>query len=148
MTVPHEAYVTETIAHAERTLAASFGSAVRLGSAPQLGGSDRSHVFRLEVLEGPPEVPASVVVKRAAVSGDETYDPDASTFLAPAWRLFYDWAGLQFLGQVAGAVPLAPRLYGGDRNAGLIVLEDLGSSQTLDQLLLGDDAKAAEQGLV
>jgi hypothetical protein len=148
MTVPHESYVAETIAIAEQTLSASFGSVVRLGSALGLDGSDRSHVFRLSLLEGPADAPASVIVKRAAVEDGETYDPNAAVFPAPAWRLFNDWAGLQFLGHAAPSVPLAPRLYGGDRNAGLIVLEDLGTGETLDQVLLGGDAQVAAQGLV
>jgi hypothetical protein len=148
MSIPNESYVTETIELAEHILSASLGSAVRLGAAPQLDGSDRSHVFRLSVLDGPADAPASVIVKRAAVEPNETYDPDASAFSAPAWRLFNDWAGLQFLSDVSGSEPLAPRLYGGNRNAGLIVLEDLGTGETLAQLLLGDDARAAERGLV
>jgi hypothetical protein len=133
---------------AERSLSASFGSVVRLDSAPALRGSDRSHVFRLSLLEGPSDAPASVIVKRAAVGEDETYDPAAGTYPAPAWRLFNDWAGLQFLARVTPSDPLAPRLYGGDRNARLIVLEDLGTGETLDQVLLGADARAAGQGLV
>jgi hypothetical protein len=140
--------VAETITLAERSLSASYGSVVRLDSAPALDGSDRSHVFRLSLLEGPPDAPTSVIVKRAAVGDDETYDPNAAAFPAPAWRLFNDWAGLQFLARVAPSDPIAPRLYGGDRNAGLIVLEDLGRRETLDQVLLGEDARAAENGLV
>lgn len=148
MTRAHEEYVAETIALTERILEASLGSVVRLATAPRLDGSDRSYVFRLQLLEGPPHAPTSVIVKRAAVRDDETYDPNAAAFPAPAWRLFNDWAGLQFLSHVAPSDPLAPRLYGGDPNAGLIVLEDLGTGETLDQVLLGGDAKMAEQGLV
>src|SRR5436305_190179 len=109
MIEPHDTYMAETIALAERILSESFGSAVRLDTASQLDGSDRSHVFRLSLLEGPPDAPANVIVKRAAVGDDETYDPNAAAFPAPAWRLFNDWAGLQFLGHVAGSNPLAPR---------------------------------------
>jgi hypothetical protein len=147
MTGAHEAYVAETIARTERILSSSFGSVVRLDTAPRLDGSDRSHVFRMNLLEGPADAPASVIVKRAAVGDDETYDPNAPAFPAPSWRLFNDWAGLQFLGHIAPSDPLAPRLYGGDRNAGLIVLEDLGTGETLDQVLLAGNAKVAQQGL-
>lgn len=143
-----DAYLTKTIALAERVLSASLGSRVHLDSTPQLDSSDRSHVFRLCLLEGPPDAPASVIVKRAVVGDDENYDPSAAAFLTPAWRLFNDWAGLQFLSDVAGFDPIAPRLYGGDRDAGLIVLEDLGTGETLDLLLLGKDRTAAERRLV
>lgn len=81
---------------------------MRLDTAPRLDGSDRSHVFRMSLLEGPLDAPASVIVKRAAVSNDERYDANATAFPAPAWRLFNDWAGLQFLSIVAPFDPLAP----------------------------------------
>ena len=148
MTIPYESYLTETIAIAERILSASFGSGVRLQAAPQLDGSDRSHVFRMRLVEGSAHAPPSVIVKRATVGNDESYDPNAGAFTAPAWRLFNDWAGLAFLDQIAGSDPIAPRLYGGDRNAGLIVLEDLGTGEALDQVLLARDTQAAERGLV
>jgi hypothetical protein len=102
----------------------------------------------MRLIEGPAHAPTSAIVKRAAVGNDEIYDPSGGAFPAPAWRLFNDWAGLAFLDQVAGSTPIAPRLYGGDRNAGLIVLEDLGTGETLDQVLLARDAQAAERGLV
>lgn len=148
MIQPTESYIAETRTLAERILSTSLGSAVRLDTPAPLDGSDRSDVFRLRLYAGPADAPASVIVKRAAVGDGEKYDPSAAAFPAPAWRLFNDWAGLQLLGQVAGGDPLAPRLYGGDRNVGLVVMEDLGTSETIDQILLGADATAAEQALV
>ncbi len=49
---------------------------------------------------------------------------------------------------MAGDDALAPRFYGGDRRAGLIVIEDLGSGDRPDQLLLGSDPAAAEEAMV
>ena len=43
--------------------------------------------------------------------------------------------------------PIAPRLYGADRVAGLLVMEDLGQGQSLVQPLLGNDRAAAEAAL-
>jgi hypothetical protein len=62
-----------------------------------------------------------------------------------ASTLFNDWASLQFLQQLA---PLAPRFYAGDSDSTLLIMEDLGTGQRLDQLLLGDDPVAAEQALI
>jgi hypothetical protein len=87
-------------------------------------------------------------VKRAAVGGDELLCPRCRALPAPEWRLYNDWAELASLEHVAGPDPLIPRLYGSDRNVGLIVPEDLGSDTTLDHVLLGGDAQATEQGLV
>lgn len=136
----------ETIEIAEAILAKTWDGKVRLTGGEGLGGSDRSNVYRFAVETGLAEAPASVVVKQAAARGDETYDPDAVG--GPAWRLFNDWAGLQFLTEAGGGEIPAPRFYGGDRDAGLIVLEDLGQGRQLDHLLLDKDAKAAEQGLM
>ncbi|MEJ7902363.1 MAG: hypothetical protein WKF63_10990 [Thermomicrobiales bacterium] len=73
---------------AERILSAAFG-AVRLDASTPLDPSDsseRSNLSRFQVLEGPPSVPASVVVKQAVAMGDESWDPDRPG--GPASRLF------------------------------------------------------------
>jgi hypothetical protein len=66
----------------------------------------------------------------------------------PASRLFNEWAGLQFLGEVGGDPPPAPRLYGGDRQADIFLMEDFGTGTRLDHALLGLDAAAAARTLV
>jgi hypothetical protein len=132
----------------ETIIAARFGGPLRLAEATDLRSSDRSNVLRLELLDGPPGAPASVIVKQAAGDEGETFDPDNQALFAPAWRLFNDWSALAFLGQVAGDLALFPALYGGDRSQGLIVLEDLGSGQGLHDLLLGADPAAAGRALL
>jgi hypothetical protein len=79
---------------------------------------------------------------------NQRYDPDAAEYAGTAWLLFNDWAGLQFLTEVGGSLPPAPRFYAGDRQAGLIVLEDLGDGESLDDLLSGDDPARAEQAMI
>jgi hypothetical protein len=86
------------------------------------------------------------VVKRPPP--DQPYDPDAADFPAPASLFFNHWAGLDFLGQVADDQPLTPRCYAGDRAAGVVVMEDLGQGQGIDDLLLGDDPRAAAAALI
>ena len=95
-----------------------------------------------------PDAPTSVVVKQ--VLGDEraAYDPRNTDPDSPAWRLLNDWAGAEFLSQVADDASPGPRFYGGDRAAGFIVLEDLGMGKTLADLLLGVDAPHAEAALM
>jgi hypothetical protein len=136
----------ETRAAAERVLSDAWRGAVKLEGDEGLGGSNRSNVYRFSVKEGPENGSESVVVKRAAGVGQESYDPGATQ--GPAWRLFNDWAGLQFLTEVAGANSPAPRFYGGSREVGLVVIEDLGRGSRLDHFLLGEDAEAAERGLM
>lgn len=130
---------------AERILTSSCNGAVRLAAPEPLDASPRSTVYRCVVHEAPLGAPASVIVKRVG-GGGETYDPNAAD--GPDVRLFNEWAGLQFLDRLAGERSPAARFYGGDRMAGLVVLEDLGAGAHLDEILLGDDPAAAERALV
>ena len=136
----------ETRSSAEGALRDAWGERVSLQGGVGLGGSDRSNVYRFLVVDGPDNAPESVVVKAAAAMEGETYDPGVEG--GPAWRLFNDWAGLQFLTKAAGESTPAPRFYAGNSASGLIILEDLGSGKQLDHLLLGEDAEAAEAGLM
>ena len=135
----------ETVAVVARLLAERFGGPVRLGEAEAL--HDRDHVLRLAVLDGPGGAPTSVIAKRPRAWG-APYDPDSDDPSNQAASLFGDWAGLKLLDQFTGDLELAPHFYAGDRAAGVIVIEDLGSGVRPDQLLLGDDAAAAEAVLV
>jgi Phosphotransferase enzyme family len=137
--------LTSTKAIAESILTETFEESVRLGEGSDLGGSKRSLVLRFPVLDGPMTSPESVIVKRAAAAN---FDPDTSN--EPAWLLFNDWASLQFLGEIeiAASEHFAPTFYGGDRSAGLFVMENLGEGTRLDHLLLGNDPEAAESGLM
>jgi hypothetical protein len=130
---------------AEAILAAAWGGPVRLGSGTAL--RERDTIARFPVVAAPPGRPASVVVKGATPRDDDPYDPDATDPNSQAVRLFNDWAGLALVQAVGGRPALVPRLYGGDRAQGRIVLEDLGAGPGLDHLLLGDDPVAAAAGL-
>ncbi|HEU5229404.1 MAG TPA: hypothetical protein VFU49_16420 [Ktedonobacteraceae bacterium] len=136
----------QTIALAEKLLSATFGSGIRLDAGDDLGGSNRSLVYRFHVLDRPGATPSSVIVKLAHSTADAVYQPDSPTI--PAWTFFNDWASLQFLSQLPNDVKLAPQFYCGDRASGMFIMEDLGSGQRLDQLLLGNDPAAAESALI
>src|ERR687886_1529923 len=114
----------------EKLLAAAFGGPLRLDAGQTVEGRD--YVVRFGVLEGPDGAPASVIAKRGRSWGG-AYDPDSDDPHNPAWGIFGDWAALQFLNEVAGDAAVAPQFYGGDRNAGLIAIEDLGSGERPDQ---------------
>lgn len=61
-------------------------------------------------------------------------------------RLRNEHAALELLSALAST--LAPRFIAGDAIAGLLVSDDLGAHPSLLDLLLGDDAVAARQGLL
>ena len=122
------------MAVAEQVLTNSFGGVTHLAEPEPLDASPRSTVYRCAVLAASRGAPISVIVKRAGGEG-ETYDPNAAE--EPTTRLFNEWAGLQFLDHLADAASPAARFYGGDRAAGLVVLEDLGTDGHLNGILLG-----------
>ena len=96
MTTSSDKRSWETVrAAAEQILSEVFREKVQIGETKHIGGN-RSAVFRCTLLDGPDEAPTSVVAKQAMVQKGEIYDPDAHE--GPAWRLFNEWAGLQFLG--------------------------------------------------
>jgi hypothetical protein len=140
----------EKKAIAEQILSREFGSHVHLDGGGVAGkeGSGRSKVLRCRVLDGPSGTPESVIVKFVLLKEGEIYDPDAAAALEnPATRLLNEWASLRFLSEIATEVPPAPRFYGGDREAGLIVIEDMGRGESLVQPLLGKEAAVAEEAL-
>ena len=118
---------------AERIVSEHFGSRVEL-TGPVL----------LREIGGD----ALVVRYRA---GDETFivKRSRSTAVADAdpTMFFDEWASLEFLGSLDLDPPVAPALIGGDRDALLIVLEDLGDGPSLVEPLLGVDETAAIETL-
>ena len=132
---------------AESVLSARFGGSVKLDGGEDLGGSDRSYTYRYVVVDGPDQVPASAAVKMARQWGDSgPYDPDVAE--NPAIGLLNDWAGLEFLTEVSEGMSSSPVCYGGDRETGLFVMQDMGSPRQLDHILLGDDGEEAEKALI
>jgi len=115
---------------------------VRLGPPARLPSSARTLVYRFPVADGPSNLPATVVVKQA------TRHYGARFREAVDGNVWNDWAGLRFLEEAMGSSELVPRLYGGDGTRGLLVLEDVGSSATLADALIGSSAAASEAALL
>jgi hypothetical protein len=106
---------------AERILQDYHKSAVRISNAELLTDLDRrNRLWRCSLDAASAQVPGTVIVKQVAPSG---YDPDHPD-VEDTQRFFGDWAGAQFLSQGSEEMH-GPRFYGGDLQAGFIVLEDL-----------------------
>jgi hypothetical protein len=131
-----------------RILSQAWSGPVVLGDGYQLRG-DR--VLRFDIAAAPPvndgPTPASVVVKQAQRNAERPYDPDTADKPNGAWGLFEDWAGTRLFASLPNSGDYAIRFYGGDREAGVIVIEDLGDGEALVDRLMGDDPKRAEEGL-
>jgi hypothetical protein len=127
----------------ERALSETLGSSVRLGVGAQILDAmpdGYATVVRFGV-DAAGHAPPSVIVKRPG--NWAPYDPDSTE--STAWGLLNEWAALELLNGADAAV--APRLLAADRANGFLVLEDLGDGDGIADLLLGDDATAARDGL-
>jgi hypothetical protein len=99
------------------------------------------------VLDGPSAAPPSVILKQVNLDSGQMFKVDSLDQLAQAF--LNEYASLTFLTRLAdeGHQPIAPRLYGTDSTAGLLVMEDLGQGESLVEPLLGDDHAAADAAL-
>ena len=95
----------------------------------------RQTLIRHRVRNGPPGAPATVMVKAPAPGG-------------VSLGFFNEWAALEFLAQRQLDPPLSPALFGADRAAGILVMEDLGDGEGLADVLLHSEATRAEEALV
>jgi tRNA A-37 threonylcarbamoyl transferase component Bud32 len=130
---------------AERRLTLAWDGDVGLEAGDQRAMSGREHVHRFRVLAAPAGSPSSVVVKQPRLRDGETFDARADT---PATTTFFnELACLQLLTELRPEPP-SPRLYCADTREGLLVMEDFGSGDGLDDALLGSDRVRAAQTLV
>jgi hypothetical protein len=123
------------------------GAAVHLGGGEMLRKAGRNRVLRCVVETAPDGTPASVIVKASVGEGECAFDPSRDTDEAAAWRFYNEWASAALLSGLPGE-PLTARLYGGDREAGIIVTEDLGEGGCLADRMQGQDRAALEAGLL
>lgn len=129
----------------EELLTEIWGNRVQLApNAVDLQASGRTQIYRFSLLEKPFDAPQHVIVK--ATHMPEGISKVSNTALEDSFRLFFnDWAGLQFLSEIAPHPALAPRFYAGNKAHGLITMEDLGTGNGLHHLLLADNPEAAEE---
>lgn len=116
---------------AQQLMQQRFGRRVVLGDAVLIEERGRSLVIRCGV-QGHAGL-QSVIVKHN--TGDDE-------------RGFTDWASLQFLSGIEQANGIAPRFYAGDPAARIVVMEDLGGSRSLaDVLDSSDETMETPRGL-
>ena len=119
----------EEASAAESLLGSAWGTRVAIRAAEKIWG--RSHIVRLRLADD-----RSVVLKRQR---EENFGERERTLGA-------ELAALEFLNAMETAV--APRLFGADAEAGILVMEDLGPGRSLAHSLLADDRSRAEADLV
>ena len=135
----------ETVAIAENVLCKAFGGDVRLKMETEFD-TDRATVLRCCVMENLLGIPQSVVVKRVLTTDGTVFHPNSRDEMVP--RFFNDWAGLEFLSKISDRDSPAAQFYGGDRERGLMVIEDLGDGRNFYGSLRGESSTAATGELI
>lgn len=135
----------ETVAIAENVLCKAFGGDVQLKMETEFD-TDRATVLRCCVVENLPDVPQSVVIKRALTTDGTEFHPNSPNEMVP--RFFNDWAGLEFLSEISDGNSPAAQFYGGDWEKGLMVIEDLGDGWNFYGSLRGESPTAATEELI
>lgn len=136
----------ELISVVERMLADAFSGGVRLGDWHDLSSSNRAFTYRFRVLSGMSDAPSTVIVKQARFAAQSLASSDEVEMAA--WTFYNEWASLQFLEQLRPEHMFGPHLYAATRQPGIIVMEDLGEGENLADVLLANDAEAAEAALL
>src|SRR5579859_689830 len=113
---------------AESILAVTYRGPVRL-TLEEVFSTPKNYVVRCRVREASSgNSRGTVIVKRVKEEWSAgPYDPTTTDPANCSHALLNDWAAAAFLSHLPGRPPLGPKLYGGDRTAGMIVLEDLGA---------------------
>ena len=137
-----------TICHrAETLLAGIYQAPIRLEILEQFESSHT--VLRCAVqTEGAPaqtpvQMPGTVIVKQRTFN-----QPRAPHEFDQALLFRNEWASLDFLTSLSSEAVVGPRLYASDRQVGLVVLEDLGMGQNVQDVLYSTNRQAGIDALV
>lgn len=136
---------SEIVAISENVLCESFKGDVRLEMKTEFE-TDQATVLRCRVVQSPSDVPQTVIVKKVLTADRTEFHPNSPDEMVP--RFFNDWAGLEFLGEISDGNSPAAQFYGGDREKGLMVIEDLGDGRNFYGSLRGESASAATGELI
>ncbi|WP_132993485.1 phosphotransferase [Gordonia zhaorongruii] len=122
MTVVAHDRIDSVLCTAQETLSRRAGSPVRIDEPEDLGGSGRSTVLRVRVVENPLSPDRSLVVK----AFDENSDPD---------QVLREIASYRYATALPTASRPGPQLLASDLDSQILVLTDLGHGRPMTELL-------------
>ncbi len=130
----------------ERILSDYFETSVKVSSIENLTPDrDWAVALRMQLTAKGDHIPTNVIVKHTVRDGQSPYDPEGSPF----HKLANDYAGCVFLNPIQNDPHLAPKAYGFDREAAIVVMEEIpNDGQSLVQPLLEGDTSTAESALI
>ncbi len=129
----------------EKSLSSSLKSEIRLAKCTKF---KKKRIFRCWVADGPSSLPEVFLVKMARHTEREPYNPKSDCVGSPAWKLFNEWAALQFLSQIDSTRTLAPQFIAGDVFHGLIAFEYVPKAHTFRDVLRNANAHERKHALL
>ncbi len=125
------------LSHIEKSLSSSLKYEIRLAKCTKF---KKKRILRCWVADGPSFLPEVFLVKMARHTNSEPYNPNQDSVGSPAWKLFNEWAALQFLSQIDSTRTLAPQFIAGDVAHGLIAFEYMPKARSLRDTLRNANA--------
>ena len=129
----------------EKSLSNSLKYEIRLARCTKF---KKNRIFRCWVADGPSYLPEMLLVKMVRQTKREPYDRERDCVGSSAWKLFNEWAGLQFLGKISGDKVIAPKFIAGDAIQGLVAFEYVSKARSFKDILRKCDAAERTHALL
>ena len=129
----------------EKSLSNSLKYEIRLAKCTKF---KKNRIFRCWVSDGPSYLPEVLLVKMARQTKREPYDRERDCVGSSAWKLFNEWAALQFLGKISSDKMIAPKFIAGDATQGLIAFEYVSKACTFRDILRKSNAAERAHALL
>ncbi len=129
----------------EKSLSNSLKYEIRLAKCTKF---KKNRILRCWVADGPSYLPEVLLVKMARQTKHEPYDCERDCIGSSAWKLFNEWAALQFLDKISGDKMIAPKFIAGDAIQGLIAFEYVSKARSFRDILRKSNAAERAHALL
>ena len=129
----------------EKSLSNSLEYEIRLAKCTKF---KKNRIFRCWVADGPSCLPEVLLVKMARQTKREPYDHERDCIGSSAWKLFNEWAALQFLGKINGDKMITPKFIAGDATQGVIAFEYVSKARSFRDILRKSNAAERAHALL
>ena len=129
----------------EKSLSNSLKYEIRLAKCTKF---KKNRIFRCWVADGPSYLPEVLLIKMARQTKHEPYARERDCIGSPAWKLFNEWAALQFLDKISGDKMITPKFIAGDAIQGLVAFEYVSKARSFRDILRNSNAGERTQALL